>query len=98
VEAATALKITAPDMVALRLVDDIIPEPPGGAHNDYDKATALIDQALSAALATSRSMTVAERLEARYEKFRRMGDVGYVDAAAPTNPAMPDPRGGTVGE
>ena len=53
VEAATALKITAPDMVALGLVDDIIPEPPGGAHNDYDTATALVDQALSAALAES---------------------------------------------
>ena len=46
VEAATALKITAPDMVALGLVDDIIPEPAGGAHNDYDAATALVDQAL----------------------------------------------------
>src|SRR5512132_3829204 len=51
VEAATALKITAPDMVALGLVDGIIPEPSGGAHNDYDTATALVDQALSAALA-----------------------------------------------
>src|SRR4029079_6360508 len=51
VEAATALKITAPDMVALGLVDDIIPEPTGGAHNDYDTATALVDQALSRTLA-----------------------------------------------
>ena len=51
VEAATALKITAPDMVALGLVDGIVPEPAGGAHNDYDAATALVDQALSAALA-----------------------------------------------
>jgi len=77
VEAATALKITAPDMVALGLVDDIIPEPPGGAHNDYDKATALVDQALSESLGRSLSLTVAQRLEARYQKFRRMGDVGY---------------------
>ena len=76
VEAATALKITAPDMVALGLVDDIIPEPPGGAHNDYEAATALVDQALSAALADSARMTVAERLDARYAKFRRMGEEG----------------------
>src|SRR6476469_3041595 len=69
VEAANALKITAPDMVALGLVDDIIPEPAGGAHNDYDAATALIDQALSAALARSAAMSVAERLDARYRKF-----------------------------
>src|SRR5204862_155969 len=48
VEAATALKITAPDMVALGLVDGIIPEPTGGAHNDYEAAVALLDQALAA--------------------------------------------------
>ena len=76
VEAATALKITAHDMVALGLVDDIIPEPAGGAHNDYDTAAALVDQALSGALADSARMTVAERLEARYAKFRRLGEEG----------------------
>ena len=48
VEAAAALKITAPDLLALGLIDGIIPEPAGGAHNDYDAATALVDQALSA--------------------------------------------------
>src|SRR5215210_7142451 len=50
VEAAAALKITAPDMLALGLVDAIVPEPTGGAHNNPDAATALVDQALSAAL------------------------------------------------
>ena len=81
VEAATALKITAPDMVALGLVDGIIPEPPGGAHNDYETATALVDQALSAALAEVSALTVQERLDARYEKFRRMGDDGFHEPA-----------------
>ena len=76
VEAATALKITAPDMVGLGLVDGIIPEPPGGAHNDYDTATALVDQALSAALAEVSALTVAQRLDQRYAKFRRMGEEG----------------------
>src|SRR4030095_15465156 len=76
VEAATALKITAPDLVALGLVDGIIPEPPGGAHNDYETATALLDQALSAALADVSALTVAERLHLRYAKFRRMGEEG----------------------
>src|SRR6185369_100169 len=83
VEAATALKITAPDLVALGLVDSIIPEPPGGAHNDYDTATALVDQALSAALQELATMTAPQRLDARYEKFRRMGDVGFEDVSAP---------------
>src|SRR6266511_1251 len=60
VEAAAALKITAPDMVALGLVDGIIPEPVGGAHNDYETAVALLDQALSAALAEVSALTVAQ--------------------------------------
>ena len=76
VEAATALKITAPDMVALGLVDGIIPEPSGGAHNDYDAATAVLDQALSAALAEVSALSVTERLDLRYAKFRRMGEEG----------------------
>ena len=86
IEAATALKITAPDMVALGLVDGIIPEPPGGAHNDYDAATALVDQALSAALDELSSWSVQQRLDARYEKFRRMGDIGYEDPAVEPPP------------
>jgi acetyl-CoA carboxylase carboxyl transferase subunit alpha len=77
VEAATALKITAPDMVGLGLVDGIIPEPPGGAHNDYDAATALVDQALAASLDELTPLSVAQRLDARYAKFRKMGDVGF---------------------
>jgi acetyl-CoA carboxylase carboxyl transferase subunit alpha len=81
IEAATALKITAPDMLQLLLIDGIIPEPPGGAHNDYEKASALVGQALSSALAEVGAMTAPERLDARYEKFRRMGDVGFEEPA-----------------
>jgi acetyl-CoA carboxylase carboxyl transferase subunit alpha len=76
VEAATALKITAPDMLQLGLIDGIVPEPPGGAHNDYEAASALVGQALTAALDEVSLLTVPQRLEARYDKFRRMGDVG----------------------
>ncbi len=76
IEAATALKITAPDMVALGLVDGIIPEPVGGAHNDYEAASALLDQALSVSLAEVTALTGEARLEARYAKFRRMGEEG----------------------
>ena len=83
-EAAAALKITAPDLLALGLVDGIIPEPPGGAHNDHESATALVDQALTAALAEVSALAVDARLSARYDKFRRMGEegVGFVDTAA----------------
>jgi acetyl-CoA carboxylase carboxyl transferase subunit alpha len=85
VEAADALKITAPDLMALGLIDAIIPEPTGGAHNDYDAATALVDQALSNALGEVQELSVPERLDLRYDKFRRMGSEGtaFVDTAAP---------------
>ncbi len=85
VEAADALKITAPDLLSLGLIDAIVPEPAGGAHNDYDAATALVDQALSTALAELSAMSVEERLAGRYEKFRQMGAEGsaFVDAEKP---------------
>jgi acetyl-CoA carboxylase carboxyl transferase subunit alpha len=76
IEAAAALKITAPDMLALGLIDGIVPEPTGGAHNNADAATALVDQALSAALAEVSALTVEARLQARYDKFRKMGEEG----------------------
>src|SRR3954454_3675322 len=90
VEAAAALKITAPDMLALGLVDAIVPEPTGGAHNNPDAATALLDQALSASLADVAALSVDDRLQLRYEKFRRMGEEGsaFTDAAKTTGPAL----------
>src|SRR5687767_3738082 len=65
VEAAAALKITASDLLALGLIDGIVPEPVGGAHNNPDAATALVDQALSHALTTLASISVEERVAAR---------------------------------
>src|SRR5919106_1345860 len=76
VEAAAALKITAPDMLALGLIDAIVPEPIGGAHNDDDRATALVDQALNEALSELANIPVDDLLNARYDKFRRMGEEG----------------------
>ena len=88
IEAAEALKITAPDMLSLGLIDAIIPEPCGGAHNDYDRATALVDQALSDALTALAPMTVEARLAGRYDKFRRMGREGqaFIDVERPPAP------------
>src|SRR6266542_3025511 len=85
VEAAEALKITAPDMLALGLIDAVVPEPTGGAHNNADAATALVDQALSVSLADVAALSVDERLNARYDKFRRMGEEGiaFVDTDKP---------------
>jgi acetyl-CoA carboxylase carboxyl transferase subunit alpha len=88
IEAAEALKITAPDLLALGLIDSIVPEPLGGAHNDYDAASALVDQALSSALADLSTMSVDRLLAGRYEKFRRMGSEGgaFVDTEKPAQP------------
>ena len=71
-------------MLALGLIDAIVPEPTGGAHNDPDAATALVDQALSSALADVSVLPVEARLTARYEKFRRMGDdrTAFIDENA----------------
>src|SRR5262245_46498659 len=92
VEAAAALRITAPDLLELGLIDAIVPEPPGGGHNDYDAATALVDQALSKALEDLSAMSVEARLAARYEKFRRMGTEGsaFIDVEKPTATIKPD--------
>ena len=76
VEAAEALKLTAPDLLGMGVVDGIIPEPLGGAHQDPDRAAALIDTTVSAALAELKAEPAAERLQRRYEKFRRMGSLG----------------------
>ena len=85
VEAAEALKITAPDLLALGLIDAIVPEPTGGAHNDHDAATALVDQALHAALLEVSALSIETRLSARYDKFRKMGEegVGFADPDKP---------------
>jgi acetyl-CoA carboxylase carboxyl transferase subunit alpha len=81
VEAAEALKITAPDLFELQLIDEIVKEPPGGAHTDYDRAAALVDEAVERHLVGLEQLDPAERLNARYEKFRAMGRLGqaFVD-------------------
>ncbi len=81
VAAAEALKITAPDLLARGIVDAIVAEPHGGAHNDADAAVAAVDIALRSALTEVRSLSSAERLDRRYRKFRHVGRLGqeFVD-------------------
>jgi acetyl-CoA carboxylase carboxyl transferase subunit alpha len=76
VEAAEALKLTAPDLLRLGIIDEIVPEPVGGAHTNHDQASAMFDIALGRALASVSAMDSATRLDARYRKFRAMGNVG----------------------
>ncbi|MGI8672683.1 MAG: acetyl-CoA carboxylase carboxyltransferase subunit alpha [Luteitalea sp.] len=76
VEAANALKLTAPDLLQRQIVEWIIPEPAGGAHQDYDLAARNIDEALWPVLQGLIAQPAAERLERRYQKFRRIGRLG----------------------
>ncbi len=81
VEAAAALKLTAPDLLKAGIIDEIVPEPIGGAHVDPAAAAAALDQALSRRLAEISALDSTTRLERRFEKFRRMGRAGvdFVD-------------------
>src|SRR5436309_5812332 len=72
-EAAEALKLTAQDLLKLEVVDEIIPEPEGGAHRDYDSVAANVGRALRQAVEQVSEIPIAELLEKRYQKFRRLG-------------------------
>jgi acetyl-CoA carboxylase carboxyl transferase subunit alpha len=73
--AATALKITASDLKSLGIIDEIVPEPPGGAHTDYDAAADLLDRQLRPCLESMLEEPGAELRRQRYVRFRRMGAV-----------------------
>jgi acetyl-CoA carboxylase carboxyl transferase subunit alpha len=72
-QAAEALKITAEDLQRLKIIDEILPEPVGAAHADPVQATEILKAALIRNLAVVSQMTVAQRKEQRYQKFRNIG-------------------------
>ena len=72
-KAAEALKITAADLLELGLVDEIVPEPLGGAHNDPPLAAGNVKSALLKHLQELRALPSADRLKQRYEKYRAYG-------------------------
>ncbi|MGI8819313.1 MAG: acetyl-CoA carboxylase carboxyltransferase subunit alpha [Chthoniobacterales bacterium] len=72
-EAAEALKLTADDLMRLGVVDEVVPEPEGGAHRDHDTAAAHLGSALRRNLERVAALTTDELLKKRYEKFRRLG-------------------------
>src|SRR5215510_6329319 len=76
VEAAEALGLTAPDLHKFGVIDEIVAEPVGGAHTDHERAAALLDAALERALTDVWATEPSERLDARYRKFRAMGNIG----------------------
>jgi acetyl-CoA carboxylase carboxyl transferase subunit alpha len=85
--AAAALKLTAPDLVELGIADELIPEPPGGAHTDPAAATALVRDALVKNLAQLKKLPPRQLLDQRYDKFRVLG----IYKEGPVPPLTPPP-------
>jgi acetyl-CoA carboxylase carboxyl transferase subunit alpha len=72
-DAAEVLRITAPDLLKLGVIDGVVPEPPGGAHRSWEAAAQELGAALVGALADLRGLSGDELVQQRYAKFRRMG-------------------------
>ncbi|MCI0661526.1 MAG: acetyl-CoA carboxylase carboxyltransferase subunit alpha [Acidobacteria bacterium] len=74
-QAAASLRLTAADLLAVGIVDKIIPEPGDGAHSDWDASAKLLEQALVDSWHSVEALSVDQLLARRYEKFRKMGMV-----------------------
>ena len=74
-EAAEVLRLTAKDLIGFGIIDGEIPEPLGGAHRDPEKAAQLVKKYIKKALKELKAVSLKKLLEARYEKFRGMGNI-----------------------
>lgn len=72
-EAASALKLSAQDLSKLGVIDGVVPEPLGGAHNDHAVAAGALKEAVLNTLAELDKLSVSQLLEQRYDKFRALG-------------------------
>jgi acetyl-CoA carboxylase carboxyl transferase subunit alpha len=83
--AAEAMRISARDLLPLDLIDEILPEPMGGAHRNYHQMAHTLKDAILRNLAELRQLPVEEMLELRYQKFRAMGPYGTIKAPIPAS-------------
>ena len=81
--AAEGLRLTAQHLFEAGIIDKIIPEPEGGAHNDYDQTARYLDSALSERLAEAVSCSQEDRLSRRYSKLRHFGRWGTTENTKP---------------
>ncbi len=72
-EAAMRLKMTAPDLLRLGVVDKVVDEPAGGAHQDPDAAARLVEEAIDASLRELETLRPDDLVEDRYRRFRKLG-------------------------
>jgi acetyl-CoA carboxylase carboxyl transferase subunit alpha len=87
--AATAMKITATDLKSLGIIDEVIPEPSGGAHVDHDALFRTIDVVLDTQLRELSAFPIEALVSSRYDKFRNMGRLGQDFREDPSYPAPP---------
>lgn len=73
--AAQSLKLTAPDLLQLKIIDEIIPEPLGGIQRDPDFTFKILKTKIEKAICKLKKQPVAQLLENRYSKYRRMGSI-----------------------
>lgn len=73
-QAAEAMKITAADLLEMEVIEEIVPEPKGGAHRDYEATAAAIKDALWRHLQELTQMNSVELKDDRYRKFRKIGE------------------------
>ena len=83
--AAEALRITAPNLLSLGVIDEIVAEPHGGAHRHAQAAITAVGAAIVRYLQSVGGLSVEELMEQRYAKFRRMGEVGVVESGEEYN-------------
>ncbi len=74
--AASALKLTAPNLLKLEIIDAVVPEPLGGAHSDWNKAAELLKASVLKTFAELQTMSTEKLVDDRYQKFARMGQFG----------------------
>ncbi|MCJ8010181.1 acetyl-CoA carboxylase carboxyltransferase subunit alpha [Paenibacillus sp. KQZ6P-2] len=82
-QAAEAMKITAKDLLGFEVIEEIIPEPVGGAHRDYELTASAIKDALVSHLKELSAMDSAALKEDRYQKFRKIGKFAYEQSSSP---------------
>src|SRR6185295_19344427 len=80
-EAAKALRLTAPDLLELGVVDEIVQEPPGGAHRDPAAMAKTLGETLSRQLRELKRLPTAELLDRRYRKYRSIGQFRWAEGA-----------------
>ncbi len=73
-KAATALRLTSKDLLDLGIADEVIPEPPGGAHSDWDATASSLQEALGRNLKELRKLSVDKLLKARWSKYDAIGE------------------------